>query len=279
MTGQKRCGAGGLSRLCAAWCILLLWCIVWHPAKAAGIWAAEERVIDRAGLFSADECGRLEQRADQYGKEIGADLVIVTVDEDTGQTGREYARSYLLDNGYGCGDGREGILFLIDMYQREYTVYEYNTDASGYLLTDYEGDRILDALEDDMRGGRYYEAAAEFLDSCVYYAGVELGENYESDSDLHAEPKGINWLVCLAVGLAGGAVITGVLVLTRNHDEKPSSHTYMKEKKIHVRNGQDLFLNTTVTKRKIETESNNSSGGGGFSGGNSGGGHGGSRSF
>ncbi|MBQ8639267.1 MAG: TPM domain-containing protein [Lachnospiraceae bacterium] len=247
---------------------------------ADAVFASGSWVDDGAWLFEESEIRQLEEDCASYGDEIGADLVIVTVDQDTNEAGTDYARSYLLENGFGKGSGREGIIFLIDMYQREYTVYEYNKEASGYLLTDYEGDCILDALESPMRSGRYYDAAREFLDCCVYYAGVDLGDNYDSPSSLHAEPAGVNWLICVVIGLAGGALITGILIATRNGDQKPSSGVYMKDGRLEIRHRDDVFINTTVVKRKIETESRSGKGGGGgFSGGKSGGGHGGSRGF
>ena len=131
--------------------------VLFMPMLCTGrVRADEERpaVVDHAGLFTAQEEEQLTSEARRCAEKIRAELVILTVEEDTGRSGTAYARGYLLENGYGFGDGREGILFLIDMYAREYTVYEYNKEASGYLLTDYEGDRILDALESDMRGGR-----------------------------------------------------------------------------------------------------------------------------
>lgn len=244
--------------------------------------AADSFVSDGAGLFTAFEVQALENAAKEKGEQIGADLVIVTTDEYYSEEGTDHARAYLLDNGYGVGEGREGIIFLINinMGKREYTVYEYNDKASGYLLTDYEGDQILDALESDMRDENYYDAAETFLDSCVYYAGVDEGENYP-DSQVHEQESTINWGICIVIGLVGGGILTGVLVASRNNDSKPGPRTYMKGKEIQLRREEDRFIRTTVTKRKIEKESSNDSGGdsGGFSGGDSDGGHGGSRSF
>lgn len=242
--------------------------------------AADSFVSDGAGLFTAFEVQALENAAKEKGEQIGADLVIVTTDEYYSEEETDHARAYLLDNGYGVEEGREGIIFLINMDKRKYTVYEYNDKASGYLLTDYEGDQILDALESDMRAGNYYDAAETFLDSCVYYAGVDEGENYP-DSQVHEQESTINWGICIVIGLVGGGILTGVLVASRNNDSKPGPRTYMKGKEIQLRREEDRFIRTTVTKRKIEKESSNDSGGdsGGFSGGDSDGGHGGSRSF
>lgn len=264
-------------------------CLSFFPVYA---YAAENEadsgrpsVTDDAGLFTRDEVERLTQEARSKGQQIGAELAILTVDWDTGCSGITYAKRYLTENGYGCGSGRESILFLIDMYARDYTVYEYNTEASGYLLTDYEGDLILDDLQSDMRSGDYAEAAQRFLDDCVYYAGTDLGGNYDApvrdrDGNLIEKGNSVNWGVSAVIGLIGGAVITGILVGSRNNNKKPGGFVYTGEKGMQVLKRRDQFTHTTVVERKIETQSDSGGGGSqGFSGGGSGGGHGGSRGF
>ena len=239
-------------------------------------------VDDQAELFSKSEKESLQKLAAANGRQIGAVLAIATVSHDTGKEGTSYARSYLLDHEYGFGSGKESILFLIDMKKREYTVYEYNKYASGYLLTDYEGDLILDALETPMKAGDYYQAAEDFLNDCRRYAFTTLGGNYQSSGDLHRQEPRVNWLICLLAGLAGGGITTAAVVLLRNQDEKTSAVNYAPKGSFRIVNQENRYLRTTVTKHKIETNSgssHSSGGGGGFSGGGSGGGHGGSRGF
>ncbi len=237
---------------------------------------------DGAELFSEEEEAELLNLARSRGWQIGAVLGVVTVSYDTEMKGTSFAREYLLEHGYGYGDGAEGIVFLIDMYQRQYTVYEYNRNASGYLLTDYEGDLILDALESHMRSADYAEAAREFFKDCLMYAYTSLGGNYESSQGLHEQEPSVNWLICGLIGLVAGALITGLMILLRNNDGKTDTTVYAPKGAFRIISQDDRYIRTTVTKRKIETSSGGSGGGGGgggFSGGGSGGGHGGSRGF
>ena len=248
----------------------------------AGDVAERPRVWDYAALFSVAEQASLQQSLQRASQEIGADLAVVTVNWSLDMTQKAYAKQFLLDNGFGIGPGRESVLLLIDMHERLYTIFEYNDEAAGYVLTDDEDDMIRDKMNRYMRKGDYVEAAQIFVDWTVYYAGVDVGGNYDEGSRF-SEGSGknriLNWVIAITVGVLGGAIITFVLVSGRN-DDKPVSATRYQVGNLKVREGRDIFTHTTVVTRKISRDDDSGgSGGGGSSGGTSGGGHGGSSSF
>ena len=166
------------------------------------------------------------------------------------------------------------------MYQRMYTVYEYNGDASGYLLTDFEGDKILDHLESSMRSGNYYNAASLFLEDCKRYALITVGGNYSS-GDLHYSEKKVDMRISILGGMVCGGILTAILIAFHNRNAKTPAVSYSPAGAFRLKVNNDIFIKTTVSTRKIERSSGSSgsSGGRGFSGGGSGGGHGGSRGF
>lgn len=263
--------------------------------------ADSEPVIidDGAGLFSDDEAEALESDAQDTASELEAGIAIVTRDTSQDETGNSFARDYLLSNDCVYGSGSEGVIFYIDMVNREYTVYEYNEEASGYLLTDYEGDQILDDLSVSMQNGDYYRAAEAFLDDLVYYAGVDEGSNYDtaqynmSGESVHEDTPQISWWLCAIVGLIGSGILTAVLVSSRNNNKRPAATAYEDNGTFRIVGKDDHYLNTTVTRTRIQEPSEYSGGHGGgghgggghggggssFSGGGHGGGHGGSRGF
>ena len=250
---------------------MAVWGVVWILLVPTRAWADEGHVWDWAEILSEQEEAALEQECQQLSDELEADILIATSTERVSDS-REEARSYILDNGRGYGEGRESILFLINMEERVFTVYEYNTEASGYLLTDDEIDEIIDDVKGEMSAGNYTDACRIFLSQTEYYSGVDFGGNRSQDTDLLDSV----W-VRAAISLVGAAAVIGIMVAVRNKDAKPSGSQYLKEGSRQIHGQRDVFTHTTVVKRKIETSSN--SGGHSSSGGDSGGGHGGSSSF
>lgn len=124
--------------------------------------AEEKRVYDQAGLFSADSVMLLDARASTLTHKLEVDFIIVTTDDARGKTPQAYADDFYDDNGFGVGGDKSGVLFLIDMDNRE--VY---LSTSGKAIA-YLTDTIIDGLLDDSIGylkrQDYSGAASHFLD-------------------------------------------------------------------------------------------------------------------
>lgn len=124
--------------------------------------AEEKRVYDQAGLFSADSAMLLDARASTLTHKLEVDFIIVTTDDARGKTPQAYADDFYDGNGFGVGGDKSGVLFLIDMDNRE--VY---LSTSGKAIA-YLTDTIIDGLLDDSIGylkqQDYSGAASRFLD-------------------------------------------------------------------------------------------------------------------
>ena len=81
--------------------------------------AAEDRVFDDAKLFSTDEITQLNDKIAALISELNQDFVIVTTNDAQGATAQEYADDYYDEHGFGIGANKTGVLFLIDMDNRE----------------------------------------------------------------------------------------------------------------------------------------------------------------
>ena len=252
--------------------LCLLFLGLWGGLEIRGFSAADSRVFDSAGILTEEEEEKLDEECGELSEDIQADVLIATSRERAGDSKKE-ARDFILDNKRGYGEGQESILFLINMEERVFTVYEYNEEASGYLLTDDEIDAILASVKSDMSAGNYLEACQTFLDGTEYYSRIDYGENRPEEGNF-LDSVGIRLLISLGVS----AAVIAILVVTRNKDAKPAGTVYLKDGSRRIHSRQDFFTHTTVVKRKIETSSSSSSHSH-SSGGTSGGGHGGSSSF
>lgn len=276
-SGKKEKKLGGESRIAGTkqrkgwgkrWLISL--CLLVLLLGVCGFSGADQYIFDQAGILTEQEETQLETECRALSEKIQADVWIVTSQERADDSKKE-AKEWILEQNRGYGEGKESILFLINMEERVFTVYEYNTEASGYLLTDDEIDEIIAAVKKDMSAGNYLEACETYLDRTEYYSQVDYGENHPEKGEF-LDSVWIRLLISMGVA----AVVIGILVVTRNKDAKPAGAVYLKEGSRRIHRREDFFTHTTVVKRKIETSSSSH---GGSSGGNHGGGHGGSSSF
>ena len=118
----------------------------------------EDRLADQAGLLSADEQDTLSASLDDISERGEVDVVIVTTDSLGGKTAQEYADDYFTDHGYGQGEDRDGILFLVDMGDRNWAIatHGYAIDA----FTDAGQSYIMDQVKPYLSDGDY---------SCLLY--------------------------------------------------------------------------------------------------------------
>ena len=80
---------------------------------------ADSQVQDDAGLFTADEITEISAICDRIESAYQVDMFVLTSqDVPSGQT-TAYADDYFDYNGLGMGDDRAGMLYLIDMHNRQ----------------------------------------------------------------------------------------------------------------------------------------------------------------
>ncbi|MEY8338699.1 TPM domain-containing protein [Lachnospiraceae bacterium 62-35] len=157
--------------LCMVRCIIItLFSLIVYIVPALG--ENEQRVFDNAGLFSEQEAQSLSTLVNEVREKISQDLVIVTVDDTEGKTSLEYADGFYDNGGFGAGDDYSGIIFLIDMDNRELTI-----SACGRMIeiiTNARLESMLDQLYGDISEGQYYDTAYRFIKLTEAYFYEEL---------------------------------------------------------------------------------------------------------
>ena len=182
-------------------------------------YAQGERVFDEAGLFPETERAGLLDQIVQAEQETGFDVLIYTTDASDAVQNEEYfsdaedlADYIYYEGGFGAGEEKSGVLFLIDMESRDYYFYTRGT-AAGYLT-----DSALQYMEEygivsALSSGDYAAAASDFVDNTLmfYREGIQEGQ-YLYDSQTgerdYAETgsrRGISpWQIILAALFSGG---------------------------------------------------------------------------
>ena len=92
-------------------------------ACAFPVWAeTESRLADQAGLLDTDQKESLCNTLDEISEREQVDVIIVTTNSLEGKTAQAYADDYFIDHGYGQGEDGDGILFLVDMGDRNWAI-------------------------------------------------------------------------------------------------------------------------------------------------------------
>lgn len=222
------------------------------------------RVFDDASLFTEDEVRILNQEADELSYNYDMDIVIVTTEDAEGKTSREYADDYFDYNGFGLGDDLDGILFLIDMDNRE--VYISASGIGSRYITDERRELILDSVFDSgLSEGDYYGASKGFLSDLKKYLGMGIPTDQYSQ-DENAEVGNSLTSIEVIISFIFGLIGSGIFYLTtksRYRMKNPVKQVNFKNNSI-VNLGvrEDRLIDTIVVHRVIpkSSDSNSSSG-------------------
>lgn len=237
---------------------------------------SEIRVFDDAGLFSSEEAAQMETEIASMRKDMNMDVVIVTTDQAGGKTAKEYAEDFYVDGGYGTGSDYSGVLFLIDMDNRE--LYLLPVGKMNRFLTDKRWNDILDHAYNGAGKGNYSSCAQSFLDGTAKYykAGIPGGQyNYDAETGKISVYRSIRWYegaLAALIGVLAAAFFCRSVV--RQYSMKPDSGeaknslmAYRGESRFQYSSQTDNLINKAVTFVPIPRNPGGRGGGGGFSSG------------
>ena len=230
------------------------------------------RIVDNADLLDIAEESVLEEQARILREEYGMDVVILTVNTLDGARPQDYADDYYDDYGYGCGDEKSGLLLLISMEERDW--YISTSGEAIYALTDYGIQQVGDALLTGFHTS--YDAGFRmFLNSLpkyfeAYKKGVSIDGYADYSGDYHhGDQEEVvyyeeEFTPSVELSLLLGLIVAGisVLVMRTGMNTKRPKHSaagYMEENSFHMRQQQDLFLYSNIS--KVRRQENRSSGG------------------
>ena len=206
------------------------------------------------------------------------EAVIVTTEENS-DSAQVFADGFYMEGGFGTGSDHSGILFLIDMGNRE--LYISTNGQMIRYMTDSRIDDVLDDVYNYAADADYYGAAAAFLtdtEKC-YSNGISRDQyNYDTETGKISRYHHLDWYeILIALGVAavcGGTAVASVLRSYGLHgeDKRMAANfklSYRRDSRFTMGNVlADALLTSYITQQVIQTQKNRpSSGGGSFSGG------------
>lgn len=236
----------------------------------------DRRVFDQAGLLKEDEIEAFEQEISEIRNKAKIDVVVVTADDTGSKTTTEYADDFYNYNGFGFGEDYSGVLFLIDMDNRQITI-----STAGIMrryLTDSRIETMLDRAYPGIKSGQYGSSIKSFLkDTRTYYQkGIQAGQYlYDTETGKISVYRSIRWYeALLAVGASiFTAWISCVHIINQYSMKKQRKQAsdfnlaYRADCQLAMNHQSDRLLNKHVSQTIIPRS--NSSGGGGSSSGRS----------
>ena len=141
----------------AGFCMVSTACASGNSDLAEG----KTRVFDQAGLFSEAEKSSMEEEIASMRKDMNMDVVIVTTDDAGGKSAERYSEDFYTNGNFGTGKDYSGVIFLIDMDNRE--LYIAPVGTMNRFLTDKRWNTILDDAYEGASNGDYAASAEAFL--------------------------------------------------------------------------------------------------------------------
>ncbi len=232
---------------------------------------ASRRVYDQAGLFTETEIQEYETYIQQLRESLEMDLVLVTTEDAEGKTGQQYANDFYHDGAFGLGADYDGILFLIDLDNRELA---FTTDGNAIqIFTDYRIDAMLDHVYQGASDGDYNASVEAFLQDVENYvqAGIMNDQyRYQEETGEIYVYRSIRWYEILLSLLVSGAVAGGACLnikkeyaMEENERQLGQFHlAYRADARFSFQNETDQLINQFVTSRIIPRNTTRSTGSG-----------------
>ncbi len=219
------------------------------------------RLIDEADLLSDSEESALLGSLDEISERQKMDIVVVTENSLEGKSAMEYADDFYDENGYGFGEGRDGILFLVSMEERDWHI-----STRGYgitTVTDAGREYMSGQLKEDLSGGEYAAAFMAFAGLCDdYITQARNGEPYDV-GNLPKEPFWFGGCLGISLGIAFviSLIVTGVMKskLKTVHSQS-GADTYVKRGGLKLTKENDLFLYRHIDRREKPKEEESAGG-------------------
>lgn len=215
-------------------------------------------VFDISDILSFDEWEELEYRAKALSQLHNCGIYFVLVDDYT-EYGNEHVYNatyeFYHNNQLGIGDGRDGIIVLLSMNERDYAMFVYGEYAE-YAFNEYGQLMLEEAFLGDFGENDWYSGISHYLDKCDEYLINAEDGNPVRQSNLSS--------IAIVVGVS--CLISGIvcLVLKRKMKtvyQKVEANEYITSAGLNLTNQYDRYTHTTERRVKIEKKSSSGSSG------------------
>lgn len=229
---------------------------------------ASEKVYDFAELFTNSEESTLYTLINNFISKYNMDMVLVTINTNNKSSAMAYADDFYDYNDFGKGSTFDGLLFLIDMDNRE--MWISTTGQAILMYDDNRIDRILDNAYTYISSKKYFNCAKSFITTSSSYAsqGIPssntdyiIDENGDYKKNTTKSLNDFPFLFVIFVSLIFSSIFI-FIARSKHKTIKKATHAnqYLIKNSINITNKEDKFINSHVSKI-YDPPSSSSSGG------------------
>ena len=215
-------------------------------------------IFDISDLLTFEQWEELEQQArdisERYNCGVYAALVEDYKDYGSGDVYDVTTQIYhSSQNSFGMGEGRDGIIILLSMAERDYAMFVYGEHA-GYAFNKYGQEQLEKSFLDDFGKNDWYGGISHYLDTCDAYLA-------KADAGHPVQPNPL-WGIGLMTFLSCLVALAVCMVLKQrmgNVQQKARADEYIAPEGLRLTDSYDRYTHTTKTSKKIEEKSSGSS--------------------
>ena len=231
-----------------------------------------EYVYDEAGLLTSTEIQEINAKARYVSDTYDCGVYICATDDHT-QYGYsniyDFGREYYLSYELGKGEEYSGILLVLSMDERDYTIVVSGEDTSA-LFDDYALDVVCDEMLDDFGNNNWYEGFYDYIDACGYILETGIAatdENYQSsytdvtdyDYGYYESTADEGWGIYGVLAAVGIPCIIALIVCLIFKGQMKSvykgsgAREYISKDGFKLSERSDIFTHTTQVRNRIVT--------------------------
>lgn len=219
-------------------------------------------VADGAGILDEDEKDKLESRAEEIASGYNIGVYIVTVPDFRAYSTEDVFHAAIAiykANDLGYGDGKNGVLLLLSMADRDYNLL-CNGDWGNEAFTDAGREAMTAFFLDDFHNNDWYAGFSDYLTwTDKYLAKAEAGKPYDSGNlPLSTEQKvirfGIVLGVLLLVPVIIASIVTAVQAAKMKSVAKATRASAYAKGGLQLTGNADIYTHTTEHRTRIERD-------------------------
>ena len=248
---MKRLG----KQIFAAAVLLVLLTAMALPCFAAGTAYAEAFIDNAGGVLKDSEVSALQTAARTAAKQVGANVGIIFTKSGLDENGLDNRADRLYDA--NCDQRSDAVILAVDVSERVYRIRWIG--RMNDELTRSAKNRIENRTVERLSDSNWSGAATAF----VAAVGSLTADDFSAKSGNLLIGEFIVVIVALVIGFA----VAGVFAYRMNNARRGrNAANYVKDNSFALNKSADLYLFSTVTKTRVQSQS---SGGGSSSGGSS----------
>ena len=247
-----------MKRLISIAVAVLLLALLVIPAAAAE--APEYCVYDDAGLLTDEEYWTLEDYARDISERQQCAVYFVAVDDFRNYGEGDIfnvARQIFLDNDFGMGEEKDGVMLILSMAERDYCLLAHGFGDTA--LTDYGREYICEHFLDDFADDDWFHGVYNYLSyTDDLLSQAREGNIYDRGSWI---TSGVLWLWSLILGAVTALIVCLIqrAMMRRKVREQTNALDYVQGD-VHITRRRDVYSHTTEVRHKIEKNDSGSSG-------------------